>query len=802
MLTEERGVTRGKGGYADQWHHNVRDEHGNLKFTPGTKKHHEGRAEQHKLLSRDANHIDHFNHAPKEKHHIIAVADAHKKAAEAHEKVLTLKGKQLHPDHPHVHAAMKATEDVHKAEKAQKDYHNSSEYKALEKKREKRRERENDRMRYQASIEDHKRNLAHAKDPSIPRHDEAKAELADYHATRKALKDPNHPDHKWAKVKNGAHPYKYGDHLAKLKEDLDADPQSMDNKRLSVIARNPNHPLHTHAKAELARRKIKKSEMDEQKVNEISLDDLKAKISSSGLKSIKKAMGADKIKKDIEAMKAKLATEADQFGRLGITSPTMKHIDKKLDKVTKRTQTVMNKRPRSTMEEKDPEEYDNEGSIQEYGGPKISRKKYLEQDPMKETKAAPKGYHFTKSGQLKKGDADVDGPGGKKLRADPLDKQRSKIPPLPEKTLTPAEKKKREEIAKAIERENPGIPMNQKMAIATATAKRVAEGAYLKGSIESRADAHEDQADHHERQAEKAHKDGDRLAASTHKAAARAHMKAASYYDNYLSKPKHLRPQAASGGASQAAHVATQKANQYNESVAEAYKEPQGQAKRMMSPLQKARMDKEKADRDADGKLKEKTGLKRDTLKSYIKKASKDAADRGMDAVDKAKSGDTLGFGKQFVKSRDRVKNVAKAVDKLEDTKPDAAEVMREQQQIANISTSDKDKLAKIRAMLDKEKHKIYEEKDPRLARAGVSGFNKAKRTPGHPTKSHIVVAKSGDKVKTIRFGQQGVTTAGAPKEGESNRQKNRRKSFKARHAKNIAKGKMSAAYWANKEKW
>ena len=77
-----------------------------------------------------------------------------------------------------------------------------------------------------------------------------------------------------------------------------------------------------------------------------------------------------------------------------------------------------------------------------------------------------------------------------------------------------------------------------------------------------------------------------------------------------------------------------------------------------------------------------------------------------MDAVDKAKSGDTVGFGKQFVKSRDRVKNVAKAVDRLEDTKPDAAEVMRKQQQMANISTSDKDKLAKIRTMLNKERKK------------------------------------------------------------------------------------------------
>lgn len=92
--------------------------------------------------------------------------------------------------------------------------------------------------------------------------------------------------------------------------------------------------------------------------------------------------------------------------------------------------------------------------------------------------------------------------------------------------------------------------------------------------------------------------------------------------------------------------------------------------------------------------------------------------------------------------------------------------------------------------------------KDPRLARAGVSGYNKPKRTPSHPKKSHIVVAKEGEKVKTIRFGEQGASTAGKPKAGESERMKKKRASFKARHAKNIAKGKMSAAYWANREKW
>ena len=90
--------------------------------------------------------------------------------------------------------------------------------------------------------------------------------------------------------------------------------------------------------------------------------------------------------------------------------------------------------------------------------------------------------------------------------------------------------------------------------------------------------------------------------------------------------------------------------------------------------------------------------------------------------------------------------------------------------------------------------------KDPKLTRYGVSGYNKPKRTPNHPTKSHIVVAKVGSKVKVIRFGQQGVSGAGKSPKTEAG--KARRKSFKARHAKNIAKGRMSAAYWADKVKW
>ena len=88
------------------------------------------------------------------------------------------------------------------------------------------------------------------------------------------------------------------------------------------------------------------------------------------------------------------------------------------------------------------------------------------------------------------------------------------------------------------------------------------------------------------------------------------------------------------------------------------------------------------------------------------------------------------------------------------------------------------------------------------MKRLGLSGVNKPKRTPDHPTKSHVVMASEGGKYKLIRFGEQGASTAGKPKAGESDRMKKKRASFKARHSKNIAKGKMCAAYWANKVKW
>ena len=91
-------------------------------------------------------------------------------------------------------------------------------------------------------------------------------------------------------------------------------------------------------------------------------------------------------------------------------------------------------------------------------------------------------------------------------------------------------------------------------------------------------------------------------------------------------------------------------------------------------------------------------------------------------------------------------------------------------------------------------------ERDPRLKRFNLTGFNKPKRTPNHPTKSHVVLAKEGDKIKLIRYGQQGVSGAG--KNPQTEKDKARRRSFKARHAKYIAKVKLSAAFWANKTKW
>jgi hypothetical protein len=96
----------------------------------------------------------------------------------------------------------------------------------------------------------------------------------------------------------------------------------------------------------------------------------------------------------------------------------------------------------------------------------------------------------------------------------------------------------------------------------------------------------------------------------------------------------------------------------------------------------------------------------------------------------------------------------------------------------------------------------MAKKKDPRLEKYGLEGYNKPKRTPDHPTKKGVVLAKDGDTVKLVRFGDQKMTTAGKPSASDSAKDKARRESFKSRHAKNIARGKLSGAYWANKELW
>lgn len=103
--------------------------------------------------------------------------------------------------------------------------------------------------------------------------------------------------------------------------------------------------------------------------------------------------------------------------------------------------------------------------------------------------------------------------------------------------------------------------------------------------------------------------------------------------------------------------------------------------------------------------------------------------------------------------------------------------------------------------MAKKGKQSVAAKAKAAVKRAGVKGVNKPKRTPNHPTKSHVVVAKEGSKIRTIRFGQQNVKGS-PPKKGESDAAKKRRASFKARHSKNIAKGKMSAAWWSDRAKW
>lgn len=142
-------------------------------------------------------------------------------------------------------------------------------------------------------------------------------------------------------------------------------------------------------------------------------------------------------------------------------------------------------------------------------------------------------------------------------------------------------------------------------------------------------------------------------------------------------------------------------------------------------------------------------------------------------------------------KKRQRLKSTAEGRKRLRSASRKKSEATRKGQQYSSHGLASGASLKKSASYSAAKE--AAASKDPRLARAGVSGYNQAKRTPGHPTKSHIVVAKEGDKVRTIRFGQQGVRT---------NQTAGQREAFKSRHRKNISRGRMSAAYWADKAKW
>tara|TARA_B110000977_G_scaffold117123_1_gene151283 strand:+ start:1222 stop:2088 length:867 start_codon:yes stop_codon:yes gene_type:complete len=201
----------------------------------------------------------------------------------------------------------------------------------------------------------------------------------------------------------------------------------------------------------------------------------------------------------------------------------------------------------------------------------------------------------------------------------------------------------------------------------------------------------------------------------------------------------------------------------------------------------------EEVDLDENAMLKMKLINKMKKASPAAKKAleAPSRVDKKKESVEETKSGKSL--------DEISVKDLANQV--MMKSRADAARKNRFKK--ADGIKTDLDRLRKGLKKYDMRPIKAQtEEKDPALKRAGVSGFNKPKRTPGHKSSSHIVVTKVDGKAKTIRFGQQGASTAGDPKEGESDKMKAKRKSFKARHGKNIAKGKSSAAYWADKEKW
>ena len=440
-----RGITPGKNGHVDQWHHEIKDDHGNLKNPVGTRKHHVGREEFHKDYSnvRRAGSSDR--------------AEAHKKAAAAHAKVQTLKGKNLHADHPLVHAAMAATK---KAEAA--------DHRHLQ-------------AKIQKGIENHKKMMKAAANPKHPDHKKAKDHMDDFHKTRQAAADPNHPAHRAYKIWKKAEPERYGDHLAKIKESLEEGTQSADKKpelytgpdgkrKVRMVPVDRDVDNQQHERREAASKRSKKMAAEEltkalemmkrslikqaEEAKPFEMEESATSMRNMKLMTKIKRSGAVKdgsmAKKTLEPLRkagnAKADAEAGE--RAAMMKKTGGNPFKKVDEVLDTPDKMINYKNRAKYsrdkasnsqaahamrgtdgsKDKDTERKRNRGLATL---DKVAAKK-MRKALTQETKGAPKGYHFTRSGQLKKGDAGADGPGGKKLRSDPLDKQRSKIPPLPE----------------------------------------------------------------------------------------------------------------------------------------------------------------------------------------------------------------------------------------------------------------------------------------------------------------------------------------------------------------------------------
>lgn len=453
------------------------------------------------------------------------------------------------------------------------------------------------------------------------------------------------------------------------------DPQSLDNRRLSVIARNPNHPMHTHAKAELDRRKMKnEGAMKRIATTQSNKADRVASGGKKGLETFKKremqkeAKGAPKMTGDsIAIQRAK---------------------DAELNKALGRTKTGR-KKPERTM---------------------TSTQKSLA-SMQKETKGAPKGYHFTRDGKLRKGDAGADGDGGAKLRSDPLDKQRSKIPPLPEAYNEPQGQAKRmmSPLQKArmdkekADRDRDGKLMNVKTKTKTeATMKRLM-GEEVELDEDRRTELRHQSMmfTHAMKQAEFKKKDP-RLA-KQHDMAGKLHAKAADMHvDNHPDAKKHSDK---ANKASKLLGEEVELVNEISKKTAQSY------------------LDKTKGDdafsgtRKANNRLKgaiHAVGIKRKkesvneldkkTLGSYIKKAGPDAVKQTAQAKRHSDAGDMADkdrdMYKHYAKSqramdkaKNRQKGIGKAVDKL--TKEDTMRV-------AKVSEADRENIMKISKMLEK----------------------------------------------------------------------------------------------------